>query len=94
MSPADAQVLALQGPLTIASVGEWRERGRELARKGDLTIDLSAVTEADSAALAVLIDWLRTARGAGHTLTQRGMPGGLCSLAALYGVDELIPAQA
>jgi phospholipid transport system transporter-binding protein len=94
MSEASAQVLALDGALTMATVGEWLERGRELARKEDLIVDFSAVTEADSAALAALIDWLRTARGAGHSLQQRGMPDGLRSLAALYGVDELIPAQA
>ena len=94
MSESDAEVLALDGALTMATVGAWLERGRALARGADLIVDFSAVTEADSAALAVLIDWLRNARAAGMTLRQRGMPEGLRSLAELYGVDELLPAQA
>lgn len=87
------EVLRLDGALTMSTVGARIEAGRVKAGAGDLTVDLSAVTEADSAALALLFDWLRAARAGRHTLQVTGLPTGLRSLAALYGVDELLPAQ-
>lgn len=88
------EVLAIDGPLTTATVGTWLERGREQARAGNLVVDLSAVTAADSAALALLFDWMRIARKAGGAVRQTGMPDGMRSLAVLYGVDELLPGEA
>jgi len=88
---AGASSLRLDGALTMSGVGRHLAEGRARAAAGDLDVDLSAVTEADSAALALLLDWRRTARAAGHTLTVSGLPAGLRSLAALYGVDALLP---
>ncbi len=64
-----------------------------MALKGPLLVDLGAVTAADSAALALILDWVRAARGAGQTITVRNLPAGLASLAALYGVDSLLPLE-
>lgn len=64
-----------------------------MALRGPLLVDLAAVTEADSAALALILDWVRVARGAGQTITVRNLPAGLVSLAALYGVDSLLPLE-
>ena len=49
------------------------------------------VAEADSAALALVLDWLRVSRESGHRLELLAMPKGLATLAALYGIDTLIP---
>ncbi|ATE58685.1 STAS domain-containing protein [Thauera sinica] len=89
-SPA-GNVLRLEGALTMRTVAEMLESGRRRASEGDLVVDFAAVTEADSAALALLLDWLRAARAAGHELAVRALPAGLASLAALYGVDALLP---
>jgi phospholipid transport system transporter-binding protein len=83
----------LAGPLTMGELGRVLAEGRTRAAAGDLQLDLSAVTEADSAALALLLDWLRVAHAAGHTLTVSGLPAGLESLAALYGIDTLLPTE-
>ncbi|WP_332671096.1 STAS domain-containing protein [Aromatoleum sp.] len=88
-----SDVLRLEGALTMSTVGARVAAGRAKAAAGDLAVDLSAVSEADSAALALLFDWMRTARAGRHTLTMTGLPAGLRSLAALYGVDELLPAK-
>ena len=55
-----------------------------------VTVDLTAVGEADSSGLAVLLDWLRSARQQGRTMTVQGIPAGLRSLAELYGIEELL----
>lgn len=55
-----------------------------------IRVDLAAVSEADSSGLAVLLDWLRTARQQGREMRVEGIPTGLRSLAELYGIQELL----
>lgn len=92
MSGSETAVLRLEGPLTMATAQSWLERGRALVTAGNCVLDFSAVSEADSAALALLFDWLRRARAAGHVVSLLHVPAVLGSLAALYGVDELLPS--
>ena len=84
---------APQGALTMFTSTAALAEGRRMALKGPLLVDLGAVTAADSAALALILDWVRAARGAGQTITVRNLPAGLVSLAALYGVDSLLPLE-
>lgn len=83
--------LAPQGALTMATASTVHAQGRALAAQGDLLVDLSGVSEADSSALALLFDWMRVAAAAGHPVWLTGLPAGLDSLAELYGVRELLP---
>jgi phospholipid transport system transporter-binding protein len=53
-------------------------------------IDLSAVTGSDSSGLALLIEWLSAARGAGRTLRYENIPAQLHQLARLSDVDALL----
>ena len=58
-------------------------------------VDASAVKVFDSSALAVLLACRRAAQAAGKQLQVLGLPKGLQSMAALYGVDGLLlPAAA
>lgn len=84
-----ATELKLAGALTMRSVAA--EYAKELAA-GDLVIDFSAVTEADSAALALVLDWLRRARARGTNIELRALPEALVVLAEVYGVTALLPS--
>lgn len=53
-------------------------------------IDLSAVTGSDSSGLALLIEWLSVARGAGRTLRYENIPAQVHQLAVLSDVDALL----
>ena len=53
-------------------------------------IDLSAVTHSDSSGLALLIEWLSVARGAGRTLRYENIPTQVHQLALLSDVDALL----
>ena len=64
--------------------------GSAAIRGGDATIDLSAVTRCDTAALACVLAWLRAAQVGGRKLALVSVPADLVSLARLYGVDHLI----
>lgn len=55
-----------------------------------LDIDLAGVTRANSAALALMIEWLATARRANSEVTFHHIPDGLRQLAVVCQVDGLI----
>lgn len=93
MSAIEAGVLRVSGPLTMRTAQAWRQRGQTAIAAGARRIDFSAVTEADSAALAVLLEWQRLAGGK-DALSLVGLPAGLASLAELYGIESLLPIAA
>jgi phospholipid transport system transporter-binding protein len=80
--------LVLSGPLNMSTVAGQVEAGRRAVAEGAAEIDLSAATEIDSAAVALLLDWIRTAK---KPLKITGMPKAMASIASLYGVDGLLP---
>jgi phospholipid transport system transporter-binding protein len=55
-----------------------------------VTVDLSAVTEVDSSALSLLLEWRREAGRNGRAIRYLNLPVNLKSLADLYGVTELL----
>lgn len=83
--------LAVEGPMTVANARALLAEGRPGA--GAWVVDLSGVSHADSSALAVLLDWLRTSRKAGGSLKFVALPESLQSLARLYGIDTLLSAE-
>lgn len=91
MIQAEGARLSLSGPLTVATVAEVAEAGREQVASGDRIVDLSGVTQVDSAALALLLSWLRAARAGGRQLSIDQAPAALVSLASLYDVDSILP---
>ncbi|HSV52690.1 MAG TPA: STAS domain-containing protein [Burkholderiaceae bacterium] len=55
--------------------------------------DASALTRFDSSALALLLECRRESLAMGKSFSVHGLPQRLRSLAALYGVAELLPAS-
>jgi phospholipid transport system transporter-binding protein len=82
--------LQVVGPMTIALATTLKSEGESAIGTGASVVDLSQVTEVDSASLAVLFDWLRTARGRGIPLSIAHLPENVRSLAQLYGVADLL----
>lgn len=83
--------LKVTGPMVIATAAELREVGESALAGGATVVDLADVAEADSSAVAVLLAWTRIATERGQSLAIVGAPQGVRSLAALYGVAELLP---
>jgi phospholipid transport system transporter-binding protein len=89
----DGGRLAAHGPLTFASAREARELGRRALADGSggrMVIDCGSVSAADSAGLAVLIDWLALARAAGRSLRYVHLPEDLTALGRISEVDGLL----
>jgi|WetSurMetagenome_2_1015567.scaffolds.fasta_scaffold1234274_2 phospholipid transport system transporter-binding protein len=79
------------GPMVITTATALKAAGESALSAGASVIDLSGVTDADSAAVAVLLAWTRGARERRQTLSIVESPESVRSLATLYGVAELLP---
>ena len=84
---------SLAGPLTIATASVFVDAARtHWPEEGDAIIDFTGVTEADSAALALIFKWQRDAEKKDRKIHCLNIPANVLALAKLYGVDTLIPA--
>lgn len=74
----------------MVTVSALRDEGARLFNAPELTIDLAGVTEVDSTALSLLFEWRRAALAAKRRIAFVNLPDNLKSLAALYGVSDLL----
>ena len=73
----------------------WRDLGQALrAEPSAVVVDAAALGRFDSAALAVLLALRREALKMNKTFVVQALPQRLADLAGLYGISELLPAQA
>jgi len=90
---AAGQPFRLAGVASLATARALLERGSALfGALAQVELDLSAVTHADSAGLAVLLTWLERARRGGRVLRYRGMPAQLRGIARISAVEEMLRA--
>jgi phospholipid transport system transporter-binding protein len=54
------------------------------------TIDLSKITEADSAGLAVLVEWLATAKSRDTVIRYQGIPAQILAVARISDLESLL----
>lgn len=87
--------VTVTGELTFASAREARQIGilvLESSRADRIAIDCAGVTRADSAGLAVLLDWLAWGRRKSHAVTLENLPPSLVAIAKISEVDGLLAA--
>jgi phospholipid transport system transporter-binding protein len=77
--------------LTFASAKTALAEGLHAIEAGRGEFDLSSLASVDSASVAILLAWQRAAQARGTPIQFRNPPPALLSLAALYGVSELLP---
>jgi len=82
----------LEGELSFASALAALEKTADIFRSptARMVFDLALVTKADSAGLALLLEWLRLARLAGAQLHYVNLPGQLLAMAHVAGVDDIL----
>jgi len=91
LQPAGPGRLAASGTLDFDTAVAALDRGLALMRDGtDWQIDLSGVAAADSAGLAVLLEWLKQARAAGRGLVYLDLPAQLRAIAQISDIEELL----
>lgn len=87
--------VAVGGELTFATAREARQLGLlvlEGSRAERIVVDCAGVTRADSAGLAVLLDWLAWSRRRSRPLALENLPASLVAIARISEVDELLTA--
>lgn len=80
----------VRGPITVDNVVALLAQGNGLFNSPQVTVDLSSVTEVDSSALSLLLEWRREAGRNQRAVRYLNLPANLKSLAQLYGVTELL----
>jgi len=81
----------VNGSLHFTTVSALLPLGSEAIEGGRAAvIDLAGVTGSDSSGLALLIEWLSVAKGAGRALHYDNIPSQLHQLARLSEVEELL----
>ncbi|HKJ22874.1 MAG TPA: STAS domain-containing protein [Gammaproteobacteria bacterium] len=81
----------LCGELSFATVPALlREVDTPFNGQEQVILDLERVTRADSAGLALLVEWVRRARQRSTPLTIRNMPPQLQGMAKVAGLDRVL----
>lgn len=83
------------GELTFASARDARQLGMlvlDSSRASRIVVDCGGVTRADSAGLAVLLDWLAWGRRKSRPVILENLPASLVAIARISEVDGLLSA--
>ena len=80
--------------LTVHNAQTVLEAGLRAIADGQVDFDLSALTAVDSAAVATMLAWQRTARARDGSLVFSNLPANLRSLVDLYDVANLLEPRA
>lgn len=91
MITRDGDRLHISGCLTMDTVAALHAAALQPGADGALVIDMKKVEAVDSAAVGLMLSWLRRAQSGNVTLSFTHIPDNLLSLARLYGVAELLP---
>jgi phospholipid transport system transporter-binding protein len=89
ISSADGRC-TVEGPITLENVTSVLAESERAFTGTHLVVDLAGVTEVDSAAVSLLLEWQRQARAVSRRIEVVNIPASLQSLAELYGVSELL----
>jgi len=90
-SGQSVDVFQLSGPLVFETVTNLVDSLPD--EKGKLTIDLGKVSEADSSALSLFLEWQRQSESRGVALEFINWPNNLKSLHDLYNLSPVLSAK-
>ena len=93
MIEQDGGTIRFSGPLTMATVNEaLRESEALFTQDGPWELDFGGVDDVDSAAVSLLLEWVRQAAQLGRKLHISHLSDNLQCLVKVYGVEDLLPA--
>lgn len=89
----DRGALSVVGPMTMETVVGLKAEASGFFTRDLRKVELTEVTDVDSAGIALLIDWLRRARDMNLPVALSALPPAMSSLASLYGLSGLLSGQ-
>ena len=94
LQPMGGGRFAIHGDLTFESATSVLEQSRTLfAENESILVDMTGVEDADSAGLALLIEWLSWASKAAREITYENVPEEITAIAEISEVSNLINAS-
>lgn len=99
MVPSSLEVVSegcvkLHGELTFNTIMSLLIQAEQVLQAySPTTFDLSAVTQSDSAGLALLVEWLRKARQKGQTIIFKNIPAQLASIMKVCDLTGILPIR-
>jgi phospholipid transport system transporter-binding protein len=92
IDPGDTTCMKLRGALTFGTTPAIFEQAESLFAENGMPqrIDLAGIDAADSAGLALLLEWQARQQSAGRSITVENAPPSLVSLAHLCEAVELL----
>lgn len=84
----------IEGPVTLTGVTTLLAEGSRVFEGNPVVVDFSGVTEADSSAISLILEWTRRMHGGNRKIFFANLGESLVSIANLYGVKDLIPVAA
>ena len=84
----------IEGLVTLAGVSALLAEGSRSFEGSPVVVDFSGVTEVDSSAISLMLEWTRRMRASKRQIFFANLGEGLVSIANLYGVTDLIPVAA
>jgi phospholipid transport system transporter-binding protein len=85
----DGHLLVI-GELSMSTVPALLAQNDLRDSRGDVSVDLKGVERADSAGVALLVEWQRMARQQQQEISFKNIPSQMLAIARLSGVDELL----
>ena len=71
-------------------VGLWRDARTLFADEARVEVDLDEVTHTDSAGLALLVEWLREAKGRQATVSFHNLPEQMLAIARTSNLEQIL----
>jgi phospholipid transport system transporter-binding protein len=89
----DGEVLRISGELTFSTVTGLLGQSRPLFEQSGerVVVDLGGVERADSAGLAMLIEWMRLASARGCAIEFSHLPAQMLDIAVASDLDDILP---
>ena len=86
------EVINLSGDLVIRNIPQLLEESRPLLSDRQYSVvDMGGVKRVDSAALALMLEWLGWTKGSATILKFRNVPDELLRIAHLSNLEEMLP---
>ncbi|HEY0562376.1 MAG TPA: STAS domain-containing protein [Methylophilus sp.] len=80
----------VSGEMVLETVSQLLEQSKALTLQADTQLDLSKVTDVDTSAVSLILEFQRRAKKESVRLGLLAVPEDLTSLIQLYGVDTFI----
>ena len=91
IAAAEGGRLVATGELSFETAARALQQGNGLiGRGGRWVVDLSHVESGDSAGVAVLVEWLATARSVDATVRYEGIPPQMLAIARISDLEALL----